>query len=481
MIRISAVLVLALAGCPKKNVVDVDPGAVVPEFPDKPEPGAPAVFTPATPTRTELANGIPVYTVSDDSLPLVSVRLVLPTGANRDPSGKYGRATLGSSMLGEGAGERTALEQAAALDVLAANLSIGAGRESTHLSLDVHADRLADALPLAADALLRPRFDKGDWERVKDQHINGLQARLDDNGTVSRVVANRQWWGQEHPYGTPALGTVETATSLTLADVKAWHGSELHAGGASFVVVGAVSSEQATTLLDTHFGAWQAKERSAVEQAAPVGGSKRIFVDRPGATQTVVRVVLPTDGAAAESRAPLDVVSTVMGGSFTSRLNRRLREELGYTYGARMRVDRMRDGGTISSYANIRGDATAHAVTEFVRLLDQGATEGFTADEVARGRAQILTDVVDNAETRAGLASAYADELEVGRAPADIASWLSSLDTVSEAQVDAAGKALATEGAMIVLVGDKDKVGPALAEAGFADWTVVDADGSPVE
>ena len=343
----SAVAMVALSGCKKDAPVESPVQPVAAAFPDRPEPGAPEAYTPPDPVRTELSNGVPVYVVSDPSLPLVNVQLAVPTGAAMDPAEKAGRAALGASMLGEGAGDRTTLEQAAALEALAASLSFGLRREATTLSLDVHADRLEEALPLAADALLRPRFDTDDWNRVKSQHLTLLKASLDDNRQVAGQVGTRRWWGADHPYGSPSDGTPASVESLTLKDVKAWHTGELHAGGAAFVVVGDVTSEEVTKLLDQHFGSWKASERKAMEMKAAAAPKGIVVVDRPGSTQTVFNVIMDGQSTDSDARAPLDVATVIMGGSFTSRLNRRLREELGYTYGARMGMGRMHHGGVM--------------------------------------------------------------------------------------------------------------------------------------
>jgi len=473
---------LALVGCKKTETEAPADTPTAAAFPDRPEPGPPQAYTPPAPIVTELSNGVPVYTVHDPSLPLVSVQLTVPTGAAMDPDGKAGRAALGASMLGEGAGGRTALEQASALESLAASLRFGLRREATTLSLDVHRDRLAEALPLAADALLRPNLAEDDWNRVHKQHLTLLEASLDDNRQVAANVGRLRWWGADHPYGSPSDGTPASAESVSLDDVKTWHTSELHAGGAAFVVVGAVDSEQATSLLEEQFGTWEAQERPAIEIDGPERPTGILLVDRPGSTQTVFNVVmLGQTSDVSDERAPLDVASVIMGGSFTSRLNRRLREELGYTYGARMGLGRMQGGGVIRIGTSIRGDATADALKELVSLLESARDDGFSPAEVARGRAQVISNVVDSVETRSGLAGTLLDELIAGRSVTDLGDWIASVDTVEQEAVNVAGNALDPVGALIVLVGDRSAIEGPLKELGFEDITVVDEDGSPVE
>lgn len=475
-------LTVALVAAPacKKTETEAAADAPADAFPPRPEPGPPEAFTPQAPTQTELSNGIPVYTITDDSLPLVSIGLTVPTGSSRDPEGQAGRAALGASMLGESAGDRTALEQAAALEALAASVSFGLRREATTMTVESHADRLGEVLPLAADALLRPGLTQEDWDRVKQQHLTLLRASLDDNREVASLVARRRFWGESHAYGTPSDGTPESVEGLDRDAVKAWVEGELHAGGAAFVVVGDVTSEEATDLLEASFGSWEAKERAATEAGAAAGPTGLVLVDRPGSTQTVFHVTLPGEESDEGDRAPLDVASVIMGGSFTSRLNRRLREELGYTYGARMGVGRMQHGGIVQVTSNIRGDATADALKEVRGLLDSAATDGFSEAEVARGRAQVISRTVDQAETRAGLQRMLLGEIIDGRPPSAIGAYVASVDAIGKAPVDAAGDGMAFDDALVVLVGDKAAIEGPLKEAGFTEWTEVSADGADV-
>lgn len=462
LILLAVVLGACAKSAPVESTVSADQVAV-------PVPGPPAVAPAPDPVRTELTNGVPVYTVAAPSLPLVSVRLMLPTGSIDDPADRQGLAALTTRMLSESAGSRSAIEQAAALDALAADLDFSVGRESLILQLDVHRDALADALPLAADALLRPAWSPDDFARVESQHISSVQAALDNNSVVAGRVADAQWWGPEHPYGRPHDGTVASASDTLITHLKAWHTEHIHAGGAAFVVVGAVEPDQATELLDAHFGSMPATARSKRELAAPVATEGVAIVDRPGSSQTVISVVLPGEGANDPQRAPIDAVQTILGGSFTSRLNRRLREELGYTYGARMSVTRYRHGGVISVRVSVRADATADALVELLALLRAAQTDGVTAAEAARGRAQLITSAVDSSETRAGLAEVLVAELASGHTPDALGAYLQQVDALEAKSVSRAASTVRTGAASIVLVGDRAEIEGELVGRGFTE------------
>ncbi|MFT7518458.1 MAG: zinc protease [Kiritimatiellia bacterium] len=471
---------VALTACAGPSVA---PGLVVAaEFPDRPTPGEPAAFTPVAPQELQLSSGMKVFVLADDSLPLVSLRLMVPTGSANDPSDKPGLGSLGAAMMSEAAGERTSLEQAAALNALAASAGASLGRERLILSLDCHADEFDDVLPLVADAWLRPAMSKDDWSRVHDQHINGLKASLDNNGVVARRVAFSTWFGGEHPYGTPSSGTVSSLQSISLADVQAWHGAQVHAGGASIVIAGNVDKDTIVETLNAHFGQWDVSERAVVEVQKASAPTGLFIVDRPGSAQTSIQVLANGPTASQGDRVPLDAVRVIMGGSFTSRLNRRLREELGYTYGARMSVHRHLHAGVVQSAALVRTDATAHSLQEFTRLWQEAHDTGFSGEELAKARGQMVTGAVDAAETRAGLAQLYADELAAGRSPSAVTEYVASMAKVDKDVISASSTTwLDPKTAMVVMVGDLKVIGPELTKSGVTGWTQLSAEGEPVK
>lgn len=473
-------MLMLLAGCATTSTPVANPEPT-PSL-ERPIPGEPPVFTPAVPEVGSLPNGTPVHVLADPTLPLVSLRLTIPTGSAFDPPGQYGMAAMSAAMLGESAGDRTSLEQAAALSGLAADLNFRMGRDTFWMSLDCHRDRFAEALKLAADALLRPALAEADWNRVREQHLNGVKAAMDDNRSVAGVVAARQFWGAAHPYGTPHDGTVETAEVVALQQVADWLDAQVHAGGATWVVVGDVDVVGVTKQLEAAFGAWEAKPRAAREFPAAAGEAGLVIVDRPGSTQTVFDLVHAGQVASEPNRGPLDVARVIMGGSFTSRLNNRLREQLGFTYGARMYVNRRTHGGTVSSGASIRADATADALVEFRSLWGAAAETGFTEAEVSKGRSQLLSGMAGRAETRASLANLYAGEVSLGRDPAGIGAYLKTLPGVDKAAADAVAKEyLVADDAVIVLVGDLAAIEGPLREKGVDGWRVAGTDGLTVD
>jgi predicted Zn-dependent peptidase len=205
------------------------------------------------------------------------------------------------------------------------------------------------------------------------------------------------------------------------------------------------------------------------------------FVDAPGSTQTAIRVSARGPNGTDPGRNAAELARLVLGGSFTSRLNQKLREEKGYTYGASVRVTSWSDQGMVSASSSVRGAATAAALRDLLDVLASARDDGFTDAEVDRARAQGLTRLVDSAESRAGLAAAYAAELNQARDPMSIATAGDSIVVVDGAQMQAATRQyLDPDKATILLVGDRAAVLPQLEAKGFVKWTFLDKEGNPV-
>ena len=195
-----------------------------------PAPGpAPALKLPAIQKR-QLANGLPVWIVELHEVPVAQVNLVVFSGSAEDPPGKFGVTSLMTAMLEEGAGSRSALEIADAVDFLGADLGAGSTFDASAVRLHVPVARLADALPIMADVALRPTFPQEELERVRQQRLTALLQARDDPATIAAQAFARILYGKTHRYGTAMAGTAETITAFTTADLRAQYTAALPAG-----------------------------------------------------------------------------------------------------------------------------------------------------------------------------------------------------------------------------------------------------------
>src|SRR5947208_8531097 len=174
-----------------------------------PQPGPPPALNLPQIQKRQLSNGLPVWIVELHKVPVAQVNLVVLSGTAQDPPGKFGIASLTSAMLEQGAGSRSALELADAIDYLGADISAGAATDSMTVRLHVPVARLADAVPLMADVALRPTFPKDELERQRQQRLTSIIQARDDPSTIATIGFSRVLYGRGHRYGTPGSGTAE--------------------------------------------------------------------------------------------------------------------------------------------------------------------------------------------------------------------------------------------------------------------------------
>ena len=477
MIPVSLSILAALSACSPKSPEVLEPAPFA-----LPDPGEAPSYTPPVPQVRTLESGATLWVIEDHLLPLVSTRIIFDGGARLEAGGHWGETALLADLMDEAAGDYAAADFSKALRLLAADLYTGGTRDSLEIALDCHAERLDEAMALAADVALRPALDAGDWARIKDQHINDLRRRSEDASEVATYLATLRYHGEDHPWGRPVQGTVSSVEGLELSDMeRAWR-ANVQPERATFVVVGDVDVDAVAGLIDERFDVWP-EPVGGEEAEAPArwseerpGAGQVLLLDMPGATQTAIRIV--TDGYAdgdAEA-AGARLANVALGGSFTSRLNRLLRSELGYTYGAFTSFARRRGATTWYFSSSVRADATADALT---RTLDQirAMADGFSEEELAKARSQIGSDAVSSVETRASQAASLAALARLALPPDATVAELEADRAADIAQLQAAAaRYWDTEEMMILLVGDESLIGSSLEDAGYA-YTVIEEPG----
>lgn len=438
----------------------------------KPEPSArderPRVaeaksFTPTMPVTFKLSNGITVHHWERHELPLAAMTVLQPLGSASDAPKKAGVAALTADMLDEGAGSRNALEFSDALKWLGAEMEADVSPESTRIRLTTLSKNFGSAADLVADAILRPRFEEKEWQRVHSLHVQELKQRLDEPRYVGETVALRTYFGDSHPYSRPVDGAATTADAITLENVKSWHRDAYRPSTTAILVAGDLSSESAKAQLEKAFGGWKEPTDAAPQPPTfpTVGGdSFRVFVvDKPEAVQTVVRFVAPGPRYADSNRPRLDLLNTVLGGTFTSRLMQNLREKHGYTYGARSSFRMEPSAGYFSAGASVRADVTGASIGEFMKEFSGLRGGNLTAEEAAKARAARRMSMVQSFQGLSGILSAAATLVRNERPFDDLGKELDAVSRLSASDLNAlAGEVAKTERGILVLVGDKAAV-----------------------
>ncbi|HYT74531.1 MAG TPA: pitrilysin family protein, partial [Vicinamibacterales bacterium] len=405
------------------------------------------------------------------------LELAVRAGIASDPAGKFGLSSLTADMLDEGAGSRTALEIADAIDFLGAELSTTGSADASYVDLHVPIARLADALPIMADVVTRPTFPDAELKRLRDERLASLLEAQDDSEQLVQFAFPRLVFGPQHRYGTPAIGTAAGLKSITGADLKAFHAAEYRPSNAALVVTGDVTPDAIVPALEKALGAW--KGAPAGTSAMTPGGSQLTarhvyLVDKPGAAQSQIRIGWIGVARSTPDYFVLRVLNTILGEAFTSRLNNNLREVHGYAYGASSRFEMRLSAGAFYAAAGVQTDKTADALKEFFVELDR-IHQPVPADELEKAKNYVALLLPRNFETSRGAANALAQMFVYGL-PADYYdTYGSHIQAVTAADVKrAADKYIQPDKFDVVIVGDVKTIGTSVKAMNLGPVTVVE-------
>jgi len=430
-----------------------------------PQPGPPAALKLPAIQKEKLSNGLAVWMVEDHKVPVAQVNLVVFSGTANDPPGKYGVASFTAAMLEEGAGSRSALEIADAVDYLGADLNAATTQDLSAVRLHVPVARLADALPIMADVALRPTFPREEVDRERQQRLTSLLQGRDDPPTIAAVAFSRVLYGKGHRYGTPQMGTAETIKTFTSDDLRGFYAATFRPENATLLAVGDFNAATLVPLLEKQFGSWKAAATAASEKlpAAEQPTSRQVFlVDKPGAPQSQIRIGAIGVPRSTPDYFPITVMNTILGGSFTSRLNNNLREVHGYAYGAGSGFDMRGGPGPFAASAGVQTDKTAEALTEFFNELN-GILKPVPAEELARAKNYVSLRYPSAFETTGDISRRLEDAL-VYHLPDDyFAKYVQNIQAVTAADVQRVAQKYIQPGRVIVIiVGDLKTIEPGI-------------------
>ncbi|MDA1094696.1 MAG: pitrilysin family protein [Acidobacteria bacterium] len=448
-----------------------------------PEPG------PVPPTRfptvacRRLSNGLALRTVEHPGPPVVTFWLMMPVGSAADPAHAHGLAALTADLLDEGSVERSGRAFHEALDGIGARLGTEVGPDSTIISISTVVQHALEGLGLLAELVARPRFDPVDVGRVRDLRRSRVQQLRSESGAVAdRVFIETLFAG--HPYGHLGVGTDASLASLTAGDVVAFHRDAYHLGSATLIAVGALSHQQLGDAAEQTFGALPVLPAdpgviTAPADLATVGPSatRLVLVDRPGAVQSELRIGHVAVARDNPDYHALQVLNVVLGGQFVSRLNQRLREEKGYTYGVRTGFDCRRAPGPFALHGSVQADATTESVQDVLtEMAAIGADRPVTAKELEMARAALTRGFARGFETAGQVARGVASLVLHGLPAEYYDRFVPAVEAVDAVAVTAAATAhLRADEAVVVIVGPAEALASELTGLGLGEPLQVEA------
>ncbi|HXG00468.1 MAG TPA: pitrilysin family protein, partial [Bacteroidota bacterium] len=412
-----------------------------------------------------LSNGLPVVMMEKHQVPLVQINLLVRAGTAMDPEGKRGLASMAAAMMEEGAGDRDALAFADAVDFLGAEISVSAGMHTTTISLFTPLSKLDSALALFSDVVLRPRFPAEELERKRLERLTMLQQWHDEPRTIASVLLNRELFGTRHPYGLPAIGDEKAIRSFTVDDLKKFYLTYFSPTNATLIVVGDVTPDAIKPRLEQALAGWKPRQVPALswQGAKQVEGRRILLVNKPDAPQSVIRIGRIGAARLTEDYYAITVMNTILGASFTSRLNTNLREQHGYSYGAGSRFSFLPLPGAFVAFSDVHANVTDKALAEIMKELR--AITSVTDEELARAKNYIALSYPSEFQSVGAVANALA-EVVIYNLPDDyLNTYTSRVLAVTKEEVErVARKYIDPENIAIVIVGERKHIEKGLAE-----------------
>lgn len=490
MTRLRLAALFALIGCSAAKAPAPGPGTPVPRqtasavtsaapLPPDPEPwrmqrppaGQASQLHFPVPEQATLKNGLTLLLVRKPA-PVASLSLVFRHGASACPAGKSGLSALTARMLTEGTRKHPGVKLAEAVEQLGTTLDDDAGRDASSLSLSALTRDVGRAVELLGEVVTEPGFNPADFERVQGEWLDGLRAERQAPERLASMAALGALLGK--PHGSPVSGSLVDVRTLTVKDVVDFHRRAYGAGDAALIVVGDVELAKLRESAERAF-AKLGKGESGIEQPfspPPAASGKQVLlIDRPGAVQSALMIAEPRPKRSEPGYERRELLTTLFGGLFTSRLNLNLREQHAYTYGAHAQNTATRHWGAFYIATSVRTDVTADALKEAVKELkqleDPGLGKPIRAEEVDRARADLVQSVGARLEYGARVGSSIS-ELWLQGLPLDyFQKYPGLLAAETVATLTEAAKSVDVEHLLIVVVGDRAMVEKPLTALGY--------------
>jgi predicted Zn-dependent peptidase len=443
--------------------------------PLRPPAGAPRPYHFPDFSRGRMANGLTVWTVPVPSAAMVNVHLLVDAGASAEDEPHAGVAALTAQLLVTGTRRLDASAFAEATELLGIEVSSESSWDSARAAFQSLPQYMEAGLALLAEMVQEPRFDPSEFERLRAERLADILQARSDPGRLADEMFLRHVFDAATPYRRLSAGTPETVEGLTLDDVRAHHDVHWRPASAHLIVAGPVEPDAVMAAAEANLGAWSGSGPGHRDFEPAAGGGRRVvLVDRPGSVQSELRVGHLGIDRRSERYFPAMVLGALLGGVFGSRLNLRLREELGYTYGARAGFDPRRAVGPFSAAAAVQTEVTADALREMVGLLTTIRDAAPEDSELHEVRDFLVGVFPLRFETTGGVAMAI-EPVAVYGLPDDYwQSYRANLEAVGADDVlSAARDLLHPDEYLMLVVGDASRVQGELEAAGLAPLEIV--------
>jgi zinc protease len=432
---------------------------------------------------TALSNGMKVYGIEQNEVPIVNFNIRIDGGHLLDDLNKNGVANLLSDIMMEGTANKTPAELEEEIELLGASISMFTGRESISIQGNTLARNLDKTLALVQEILLQPRWDEDELKRIKTSTVNGIKRSEANPNAVANQVYNKVLYGENHPFAYPTSGNVESVESITMEDLKAFYNANISPSISNFHIVGSIDQATALASLNNLEANWGAKDVTipTFEISNNRDKSSLYFVDIPNAKQSVINI-----GNIGMKRTDSDyfaatVMNYKLGGSFSGSVNLILREEKGYTYGARTGFGGSKIPGTFTASSSVRTNTTFESVMIFKEEIEK-YKNGISQEDLDFTKNALIKSNARRFETQGALLGMLTTMSNYNLAADYIANEEQIVGQMTLAQHKALANKHLNESSMAYLViGDAATQFARFRDAGFDEVVLLDKDAKEVE
>ena len=438
---------------------------------EPPSGAAPEVKVP-TVWETKLGNGLRVYGIQSEEVPLVQFEIVIDGGQLLEDINKTGVANLMARSMTQGTAKRTPQELEEAIQQLGASINVNAGGEEVTISVNTLARNYDATLALVEEILFEPRWDEKEFDLLKRSTLSAIRQQDANPNSVADRNFDQLIYGKDNIRSKTLVGTTESVNAITIDDLKAFYAKALSPSVSRMHIVGAVDKNKATASLKTLDSRWKAKSVAVPKHAVTAAAAKPgvYFVDVPDAKQSVIRFGYLGLAVTDKDYYPAQVMNYILGGgSFASRLTLQLREAKGYTYGINSGFSGSEVAGPFTISSSIRTNVTLEAA-QLVKSILQDYGKTFTAQDLETTKSALIKSQARAFETAGAKLNMLGNVSQYGWKPDYVKEREQIVRDMTVARIkDLSAKYLTTDKMIWLVVGDAKTQLPRLKELGFGD------------
>ncbi len=443
-----------------------------------PAPGKSLLFNLPEVKELELANGIKLFFVRKEKLPIIFTDVLVLAGSKFDPPNKRGLGYLTSLLIDEGAGEYDSLQLSDEFEKLGSIFSITSNHDLISMTLLSMKENFSRSLELLSKIILTPRFEEKDFTREKKKVLDRILQLKDEPAFIASTAFEKILFGETY-YAYPEIGLENTVAEIYNNDVKKFYQDIFTAANTKLIVVGNLTEEEAVEQFNKYLGSWNSFIKTYVTFEMPKRNpTKLFFVHKENSAQSEIRVGHIAKKRDAADYIPTRIMNTILGGQFSSRINHNLREDKGFTYGASSVYQYYQDAGSFEVSTAVNIENTGASVSEIIKELE-GIRKNISPEEIEFAKSYLIKQFPSRFETYSQVAKNIEQLLIHKLSINELADYTAKIEATANEDVNkSALENVFPDELVVVAVGDREKVSAQLKNVAGNDAIELDNNGN---